>query len=381
MWWSHPPVPQIGKGRRVLHVATRFLNGGSERNIAHSIMWERAAGFDVQLAVGSESMLSQLPEWLVVHRVASLKPQPQVRDVPAYRQLRQIISSGDYDVVHTHQSKAGILGRLAARGHARGIVHTVHMSSFGPGYNRLASVAYTTAERFCARLADAIVFVGTGLRDQYIQAKVVRGQRAMVIRSPIDVESFLATREWSVGRRHETRRELNLESPGPLLLAVGALEPRKRHDLMLRSLAAFLADRSGLLAIAGDGPDRAKLQSTAAALGATGQISFMGHIPNVDAAVASSDVVVHTSAAEGVPQVVIQALAAGRPVVATETTGLREIPGGRVRISPADGASLAETVAAALSEGGEPAPTAAFADWTCAVIDRGLESLHRRLTA
>jgi glycosyltransferase involved in cell wall biosynthesis len=381
MWWSHPPVPQIGKGRRVLHVATRFLNGGSERNIAHTIMWERAAGFNVELAVGSESIRSQLPEWLVVHAVSSLKPQPHFRDVAVYRQLRQLIGSGDYDVVHTHQSKAGILGRLAARGHARGVVHTVHMSSFGAGYSWLASLAYATAERVCARLADVIVFVGTGLRDQYIQAKVVRDQRAMVIRSPIDVDSFLATRDWSAERRHEARRELNLQSPGPLLLAVGAMEPRKRHDLMLRALAAFLKDRSGVLAIAGDGPDRGTLQSAAAALGLAPQVLFMGYVPDVAAAVASSDVVVHTSAAEGVPQVVIQALAAGRPVVATDTAGLREIPGDRVRISPADGSSLAAEVATALAEGTEPAPAEAFADWTCPVIDQRHESLHRRLTA
>jgi glycosyltransferase involved in cell wall biosynthesis len=379
MWLPHTPVPRIGDGRRILHVATRFLSGGSERNIAHSVAWELAAGFSVELAIGRDANVSEIPDAITVHRVSSLKPSVHPRDVVALRQLRRLIGSGAYDIVHSHQSKAGIIGRFAARGAHGRVVHTVHMASFGRGYSSPASLLYGVAERAAAPLADAIVFVGAELRDQYVHAGVVDPHRTLVIRSPIDVEPFLATREWTEEQRRSARRALGLQVSGPLILAVGALEPRKRYDLMIERLAELLHARSAQLAIAGDGPLRNRLRRLAEELGVADHVSLLGQLSNVVPAFAAADLLVHASTTEGVPQVIIQALAAGRSVVATEVTGLSEVDSASVTVVRRDGLALVDGVEEALTSAAScPLPDALDA-WTCASVDRGHEELHRRL--
>ena len=134
--------------RRILHVATRYLLAGSERNLVHTMEWERDAGFEVELATSNASEVGELGDRFRVHRIDALcRELSPRRDIAASRQLQELMDRGAYDVVHTHQSKAGILGRLAASGRARKVVHTVHMASFGSGYNPLASVAFRLAEK------------------------------------------------------------------------------------------------------------------------------------------------------------------------------------------------------------------------------------------
>jgi glycosyltransferase involved in cell wall biosynthesis len=377
MWLPHPPVPSVGEGRRILHVSTRFLFGGAERNVAHSIAWEMAAGFQVELAVGADSELSNTPADLIVHRLKHLRRSVRpLRDVRAVAELRRLMRARRYEIVHTHQSKAGIVGRIAARGVARHVAHTVHMASFGESYGRMASRIFKAAERFCARETDVIAFVGTDLMDLYIEGGIVDPIKTMVIRSPIDVESFLATRAWPESKREAAATELGLGSDRPILVAIGAFEPRKRYDLMLMQLAPLLRDSVARLVIAGKGKERHALEKLARGLQVASNVVFLGHLADVSGLLARADVLVHTSSVEGVAQVVIQALAAGRPVVATDATGLREVPGAMVAIVPADGDGFDAAVQDALTSAGHPPDPSAFGGWLCPSIDSCLHEFH-----
>src|SRR2546421_2639374 len=136
---------------RILHIATRHRRFGAERRLLHTIEYERRAGHDVELAVGPESDVSQVPADIPLHVVPSLvRSVRPYHDLAALRELRKLVDRG-FDIVHTHQSKAGVVGRLAARDRTKAIVHTVHMASFGPGYSRKDSAAFLAAERYCAR--------------------------------------------------------------------------------------------------------------------------------------------------------------------------------------------------------------------------------------
>jgi hypothetical protein len=123
--------------------------------------WERAQGHEVHLAVGRDSNTTDLDGVFQIHQLSALVRSVNPRlDLAARSQIRQLVGSQRFDVLHSHQSKAGVLGREAARGKVPTLLHTVHMSPFGPGYAPLASAAFATAERFCARFTNVIICVG-----------------------------------------------------------------------------------------------------------------------------------------------------------------------------------------------------------------------------
>ncbi|TMD81815.1 MAG: glycosyltransferase family 4 protein, partial [Chloroflexi bacterium] len=132
---------------RILHVATRLAPGGAPRNIAFTLEWELNHGHEVHLALGSKQLPSGFPAGIHLHVVPDLvRGLNVVRDLRANRDLGVLIRRLQVDVVHTHYSKAGILGRIAARGQTPVLVHTVHMASFGSGYPRALSLLFRAAE-------------------------------------------------------------------------------------------------------------------------------------------------------------------------------------------------------------------------------------------
>lgn len=365
---------------RVLHIATRWLDAGSERNILHSMEWEQRAGYEVELATSNGRHLGPVETRFRIHRVRALRRSINpVRDLRALGELRRILRAGRYDIVHTHQSKAGILGRLAARRHPSRVVHTVHMASFGSGYGSAAGAAFRFAERRCASLTDVMVYVGLELRDQYLGSSIGTPESSLVIRSPVNLGAHLATRNWTDAQRRHARQVFGIPPDGTLLVAVGALTARKRPGLMVRQLATLLASAGMRLAVAGDGPEAGATERAARAAGVADRVHLLGHVDDVSSLIATADVFVHASIVEGVPQSVVQALAAARPVVATSVQGLREVEGARVRVVSPSGHGLADAVTETLRRPPEPVAREALTEWTAESIDRSIAALHERL--
>ena len=362
---------------RILHVATRHRRGGAERNLLHTAQWELDRGHEVHLALGNDSLIEDLPPGLGVHLVQDLvREVSPLKDQRALRQLRSLIGRERYDVVHTHQSKAGVLGRLAARGRSRRIVHTIHMASFGPSYGRIGSSTFKQAERFCARFTDVIVSVGQELREMYLAAGVGKPDQYMVIRSPIDIERFAQVRRTTAEERSRARTSFGLPI-GSVIVTAAALEPRKRIGLIIEALASDLQSGSMVLAIAGDGGERSSLERQAETLGLASSVRFLGHVQDMPGLLSTAGVLVHAATVEGVPQVVIQALAAGVPAVATEMIGVKEVPQSGVTIVA--GGDIADAVTRVLASPTEAVPLAALDAWTTEGVDRGLAALHERL--
>jgi glycosyltransferase involved in cell wall biosynthesis len=365
---------------RILHVATRHRRGGAERNLIHTALWEARQGHDVHLAIGRDSLPEDVPPGLAVHVIPSLvRAVSPLDDVKAYLGLRRLIRDVGFSVVHTHQSKAGILGRLAARGSEGAVVHTIHMASFGPAYGSANSAAFVRAERICAGWTDVIVSVGDELRRIYLSGSVGRLDQYATIRSPIDIAAFRALRGLTAGQRMNERTLLGLDASHRVAIIIASLEPRKRVDLVVRALAPILRTGELNLVIAGDGPERNRVTSLAAELGVADSIRVLGHVTDIRGLLSVADVLVHASTVEGVPQVTIQAFAAGVPVVATEMIGLREVAGAPVRIVAASGAGLGEAVREVLRNEPPPVPAEALDAWSPDGVDRSLADLHERL--
>ena len=367
---------------RVLHVETRHRRGGAERNVAHTVGWELDQGFEVHLAVGRDSLDSELPHGAVAHVIPDLvRSVSPIRDIRALRQLRRLVRRYSFDVVHTHQSKAGVLGRLAARGTAPVILHTIHMASFGPAYNPVASMGFQVAERYCAPWTTRIISVGRELATMYLDAGIGRKEQYIVIRSPIDLTGLERVRSATPAERAAAKAAFGLSVDVPVALVLASLEPRKRVDLILRSLAPRIAAGRLQLLIGGEGPERGKLETLAAELDIADHVRFAGHMNDVALGLAAANVLVHAATVEGVPQVVIQAFAAGLPVVATEMIGLREFDEAPVEIVSPSGRDLADGVGRALAEIPGPVPTTDLVEWAPASVETALAELHSTLSA
>ena len=364
---------------KVTHVITRLGRGGTDQNVLHFVDWQRRHGHDPRLVVGEDSDTASVPPWLPLEVLPTLVRDPQpVADLRAVRGLRRLLARDEPDVVHTHQSKAGILGRLAAVGRGALVVHTVHMASFGPSYGR-SSAAFRVGERVCAPMTDVIVTVGEDLRRRYLQSGIGRPEQYLVVRSPVRLEAFLAVRNLDPAHRTQIREALGVPASAAVLLSVGFLERRKRHDLLLGELRPLLASGLASLAVAGDGDRRPALERLAKEMGIAQAVRFLGHVDHVEELFAVADVLVHTSAVEGAPQVVLQALAAGVPVVATETEGLGEVGPAPVRVVDRSGAGLAGAVEDTLARPPAPIGPEGLADWSEQAIERQIAALHERI--
>jgi len=369
-------------GVRVLHVVTRHVQGGgAERNLVHFIEWQQRHGMEVHVAVGAESVVSDFPPETPVHVIPSFgRAIHPWNDITSMRAVEHLLDQHAYDVVHTHESKAGIIGRLAARNRVGALVHSVHISSFGPSFRWPVSKTFFMAERLCARYTDLFITVGTELRDTYVAAGLGPRDAYMVARSPVNVEAFYEVRGWNEDRRKRARAELDLPPTGDLIIAVGNLERRKRQHLLISELASLLKQRDAYLVFAGDGRERQPYEALASELGVADRMRFLGHVARVQRLFGIGKLLVHASSREGVPQVVIQALAAGLPVVATDVEGLREIPGAPVDIAPRSGTGLRPRVARALDTARpERLPFEAFSPWTDSEIEAQIERFHDQL--
>lgn len=368
---------------RILHVETRHRRGGAERNLIHTALWEAGQGNDVHIAVGADSLVEQVPDGITVHEVPALvRDVSPAKDVRAYLDLRRLMRDLAVDVVHTHQSKAGIVGRLAAWGTDAAVVHTIHMASFGPTYGRIPSAVFVLLERLCARRTDVLVSVGDELRRMYLRAGIGTPNSYLLIRSPIELARFVTLRTASASARAAARQALGLPL-GPSVIAVAAsLEPRKRVDLIIREFAALATDplaQHPIMAVAGNGAEHDNLRRGAAELGVADRVHLLGHLDDISPLLATADVLAHAATVEGVPQVVIQALAAGVPIAATAMIGIDEIPGAPITVVPSSGLGLGAAIAAALANPPAPIALEALDPWRIGNVDSGLSTLLNRL--
>jgi glycosyltransferase involved in cell wall biosynthesis len=367
----------LGEDVRVIHIVTRYLHGGSERDIEAWMRAELDHEATVTLLCGRASEVRLVPLGVTVEVLDSLVRRPSPRDALAYRALRRIIRDGGYDVVVTHQSKAGVLGRLAARGQAARVVHAVHMPSFGPGYGKLESAIFRWAERFCARHTDRFIAVGRDIQRRYVAGGVGRDELFDIVRTPIELDRFIALRSRRAELSGRIRRQLGVPSNVAVLTCIGSLEARKRTSLAINGVGPLLRDGSAILVVVGSGPEERVLREQVERMGVGEAVFFFGHVDDPGVVLAAADVVVHASAVEGVCRVFVEAAACGTPVVATDVDGASEVPG--VRIVDRAGVGLASAVRETLRSKVEEVDERLLSEWNAEDVVRQFTRVHERL--
>jgi len=312
---------------RVLHLITRLELGGAQQNTLYCTANHDRGLFDVELIAGAGGQLDDEARAITDARVQIvpwLRHQIDPwRDLEALVRLRSHMAANDIDVVHTHSSKAGILGRLAA--HLAGVplvVHTVHGWSFNDTQSRTRRRAYVTMERFAAAFTDRIVVVSSKNREKGLSLGIGRSERYEVVHSGIDVDAF---RQPATDRR-AVRRSLGYDPDQVVVGTVACLKPQKAPlDFVRAAAEAYSRDERLRFFIAGDGPQRPAVEAEITRLGLDGVVQLLGWRRDVVDLYHAMDVFLLTSIFEGLPRSVLQAMAAGVPVVATDVDGTPEV--------------------------------------------------------
>ncbi len=253
-------------------------------------------------------------------------PAP-VQDAVALVRLYQLMRRGKFDLVHTHTSKAGILGRLAARvAGVPYIVHTPHGHVFSGYAGRIATSGFVLLERWAANLADRIV----GLTDQEIREHLDRkiGRREQFVSIPSGVEIDRFSREPVASQRHAVRRTLGLPASACIIGSVGRLEPIKGHRVLLDAFLSLAPRFPDLyLTLAGDGQLLPELRQEAARSDVASRVRFLGWRDDLPAVLRAFDVFAFPSLNEGMGIALLEAMAAGLPIVASSVGGIPEVLG------------------------------------------------------
>ncbi len=304
---------------RIIHVITRLIAGGAQENtiLSCDALKDR---YDVTLVTGPpEGLEGSLVEdakargirtIVVPELVRSIRP---TSDAAALSRLRSIFESDHPDLVHTHSSKAGILGRAAAWcARVPVVVHTNHGLPFYPGQALPVRVLYWALEWLASRVTDRVVCVGEEMRRKFLEAHLGPASMLDVIYSGIEIETFTEARAG--------RSCLDIGDEEFVVGVVSRMAAHKGHRFLVEA-----ARPEWRLLFVGDGEERAALERRVAERGL--RATFAGHVPPqaVPELIASMDVLVHPSLWEGLPRAAVQALLVGRPVVAFDCDGAREV--------------------------------------------------------
>ena len=324
---AYAPAPTRAlRPLRVLHVITRMMVGGAQENTLLSCALIDPTLYPSTLLTGPETGLEgSLHEEAAARGVQVIVEPNLVRrispwhDFLATLRLRRVMRTGRYDIVHTHSSKAGILGRLAARwAGVPVIVHTAHGWGFNDEQPWYVYWLYVVLERVCAPFTGALVVVGAPNRDKGLKLGIGRPEQYRLIRSGIEVQAFRDVRT----TRDEARRRLGLPADAFVIGSVGRLEGQKAPLDLLAAFAPVAAEHpEAHLVYVGEGSWRGELEAAIARAGLSGRVHLAGLRRDVPELLRAFDVFALASRWEGLPRVFPQAMAAGLPIVATRVDG------------------------------------------------------------
>lgn len=311
----------------ILHVHTQPVISGSGINTLLTLRGSLQRGHRVALACGSLGPLTDAAEraGASVHVIPSLQNAIRpVEEIRAVWNLRQLARIQHFDLVHTHNSKAGFIGRLAARlAGTPLILHTVHGFAFHDAEKPWRRALFRKLERVAAGWCDGMIFISRPLVEWARRERIGPGTPQALIYSGIDVEAYRAADGSSF------RREMGVADGTLLVGMVSKLWEGKGHDVLLRAWKGLLdrrrPDPPPVLAIVGEGELRVRLEAMAEELGIAGSVRFTGFRADVPEVTAALDASVLPSLFEGMGRVILEAMAAGKPVVASKTGGIPDL--------------------------------------------------------
>ena len=319
---------------KVLRVIARLNVGGPALHVAYLSAGLADRGYDTTLVAGKVGAGEESMAFVAEQRGVRIETLDDLhreiaplRDLRTILRLARLIRSERPTILHTHTAKAGAVGRIAAllAGDARPpvIVHTFHGHVLRGYFNPALTAAFRLLEQLLARVATKLVAVSPEVRDDLVALGVAPAAKFAVVRLGIELDERV---DYDEEGRKATRRLLGIPPDAFVVGWIGRMTAVKRTEDIARTLQA-LVERGvdGYLCLVGDGPDRTRLERRMHELGVAKRCLFVGYQENVARFYDAMDVLLLTSVNEGTPVSVIEALAAGRPVVATRVGGVSDV--------------------------------------------------------
>jgi glycosyltransferase involved in cell wall biosynthesis len=314
----------------IVHVIARLNVGGAALHVLQLAREQADRGHEVLVVAGRLSGGEESMEYVAhdlgvdVLKLPVLQRELSARaDAAAILALRELLHRRRPDVLHTHTAKAGATGRLAALAAAgarpRAIVHTYHGHVLSGYFSRRWERVFRLIERVLSHAAGTLVAVSDEVRDDLVRFTVAPAGRFVVVPYGFDLPPWS---EDDDDARRRLRADLGADDARFVVGWAGRLTAIKRPLDLVRTLAALIErDIDALLVLVGDGEDRFAVEALATELGVADRCRFVGFQKRIRDWYAAFDAFLLTSANEGTPVAAIEALAAGRPVVATRAGG------------------------------------------------------------
>ena len=324
--WHTSPMRPL----RILHIITRLEQGGAPMTVLDILNRLDKTQYACYLATG----LADPPEMDMIPAAKAMGVPifvvPELvrdvhlwKDVAALFKLIGLIKAGRYDVVHTHTYKAGFIGRLAARFcGVKSILYSPHGTILEGYFGKAKITLFAALDRLAARYTDKIICLTQREIEQYLDAGIGHRDQYDFVYNGIDLSPFAHT----LAHRDPMRKALGLSRDNWVCVIVGRLVPVKGHRFLVEALAKArnLVPNLKLLCI-GDGPLETELRRQAMDLGIREHIRFLGFRTDIPEVLSACDLFVLASLNEGFGLVLLEAMAAGLPAIATHVGGVPEV--------------------------------------------------------
>ena len=325
---------------KILRIINRLNLGGPTYNAA-SLSAGLAPEFETLLLAGEKDETEASSEFIlkdmgiVPRYIKGMRREINLRDDRnAYRQIVDIIREFKPDIVHTHAAKAGTLGRIAAwREKVPVVVHTFHGHVFHSYFSPLKTKIFIRIEKFLSGISDAVITLSEEQKNDLVNVfHVAPESKTHIIPLGFRLQRFTENKNL---KRDQFRKQYGIDESVLAVGIIGRLVPVKNHRMFLKAWKLFSSSyqNTAHAFVVGDGEDREELEDYCRELnisfntpaytqpGAT--LTFTSWIENVDTVMAGVDIVALTSLNEGTPVSLIEAQAAGKPVVSTNVGGIR----------------------------------------------------------
>lgn len=312
---------------KVLHLITRLDPGGSATNTLVSVDRLREHGYETALAYGvtcdhngslkGELSRVNVPTFTLPHLVRDISP---LKDLLAVRSIKRLLKQEHFDLVHTHTSKAGVLGRMAARDRGLPVVHTPHGHVLYGYFGRAITALFVLVERRMARHTARIISLTDRETKECLDKGIGRPEQYVTIHSGVPLSTFRRIPK-ETGVRF--RAQNGIPSDAFLFVSAGRLVPVKGFDVLLKGFArADFGQRPVFLAVAGDGAERRDLEAMASELGISGRLRFVGELVDIRALLSAGNAFALASRNEGMGRVFVEAMTAELPAIGTTVGGI-----------------------------------------------------------
>jgi len=310
---------------KVAHIITKLELGGAQKQLLSLIRSLDRKKFRVFLFTASQGLLASeaasIPG-LTLYKSKYLERRINpFKDLLALIEISRFISQHQIRIVHTHSSKAGILGRFAARmAKAQVVIHTVH----GWGFHRyqpfLEHWFFKNLERLAARFSERIIAVSPADKKTGLQSGIGREDKYSLVNYGINYAQFSGKRACGI------RKEFGIADNAPLVTNISCFKPQKSPlDYVKFTYLVSQSLPQARFLFVGDGLLRGKIEKMILRLGLQERVFLTGWRGDIAEILSASDILVLTSLWEGMPVVALEAMAAGCPVIATRTGGVEEL--------------------------------------------------------